>query len=180
YYLVQEYGFRVERERKESERKLIEAQGIRSFQQTVTQGITDSYLRWRGIEATLQLSQSNNTKIVIIGSAKDGLPIILGNVDTPQSAAPQPSSDNSAGPRDNNVSPQPLERTPADNLSAPADKRTNDIQPPAQGGSATDLEKRSNVTPIAPRSVLSRIGDFVSGIVHSSEPLKPPPLAARP
>ena len=83
YYLVQEYGFRVEREKKESERKQIEAYGIRDFQQTVTQGISDSYVRWRGIEATLQLAQSPNTKIVIIGSGKDGLPVILGNVDTP-------------------------------------------------------------------------------------------------
>jgi regulator of protease activity HflC (stomatin/prohibitin superfamily) len=78
YYIVQEYGFRVEREKKESERKRIEAQGIKQFQQTVTQGITPSYLQWRGIEATLQLSQSTNTKIVVIGGGKDGLPVILG------------------------------------------------------------------------------------------------------
>ena len=88
YYLVQEYGFRVEREKKESERKQIEANGIRDFQQTVTQGISDSYVRWRGIEATLQLAQSPNTKIVIIGSGKDGLPVILGNVDTPMQPNP--------------------------------------------------------------------------------------------
>ena len=81
YYVVLEYEFRVEREKRESERKKIEAQGIRDFQQIVTQGITDSYLRWRGIEATLQLSQSTNTKIVIVGSGKDGLPIILGKTD---------------------------------------------------------------------------------------------------
>ena len=81
YYVVLEYEFRVEREKRESERKKIEAQGIRDFQQIVTQGITDSYLRWRGIEATLQLSQSMNTKIVIVGSGKDGLPIILGKTD---------------------------------------------------------------------------------------------------
>jgi regulator of protease activity HflC (stomatin/prohibitin superfamily) len=81
YYVVLEYEFRVEREKRESERKKIEAQGIRDFQQIVTQGITDSYLRWRGIEATLQLSQSTNTKVVIVGSGKDGLPILLGNTD---------------------------------------------------------------------------------------------------
>jgi hypothetical protein len=62
--------------------KKVEAEGIRGFQQIVSQGISDSYLRWRGIEATLQLSQSTNSKVVIIGSAKDGLPIILGNLDT--------------------------------------------------------------------------------------------------
>jgi regulator of protease activity HflC (stomatin/prohibitin superfamily) len=79
YYISEEYKFRIEREKRESERKKIEAEGIRDFQQTVSQGISDSYLRWRGIEATLQLSQSTNAKTVIIGSRKDGLPVILGN-----------------------------------------------------------------------------------------------------
>jgi regulator of protease activity HflC (stomatin/prohibitin superfamily) len=78
YYISEEYKFRVEREKRESERKKIEAEGIRDFQQTVSQGISDSYLRWRGIEATLQLSQSTNAKTVIIGSGKDGLPVIRG------------------------------------------------------------------------------------------------------
>ena len=79
YYMIQEYKFRVQREAEESKRKQIEADGIAAFQKTVSQGISDSYLRWRGIEATLQLAQSPNAKIVIIGSGKDGLPIILGN-----------------------------------------------------------------------------------------------------
>ena len=86
YYISEEYKFRVAREKRESERKKIEAEGVRDFQQIVSQGISDSYLRWRGIEATLQLAQSNNSKVVIIGSAKDGLPIILGNLDTPPSS----------------------------------------------------------------------------------------------
>jgi prohibitin 2 len=85
FYIAEEYRYRVERERRESERKKIEAEGIRDFQQTVSQGISDSYLRWRGIEATLELSKSTNSKVVIIGGGKDGLPIILGNVDVPQS-----------------------------------------------------------------------------------------------
>src|SRR3954466_7702288 len=83
YYISEEYKFRIEREKRETERKRIEAEGIRDFQLTVSQGISDSYLRWRGIEATLQLSQSTNSKVVVIGSAKDGLPLILGNMDTP-------------------------------------------------------------------------------------------------
>jgi regulator of protease activity HflC (stomatin/prohibitin superfamily) len=85
YYIAEEYKFRVEREKRESERKKIEGEGIRDFQQIVSQGISESYLRWRGIEATLQLSQSTNAKVVIIGSGKDGLPVILGNADTPAS-----------------------------------------------------------------------------------------------
>ena len=87
FYLIQEYRYRVEREAQESRRKQIEANGIAAFQQTVSQGISDSYLRWRGIEATLALSQSQNSKIVVIGGGKDGLPIILGNVDPPAAAA---------------------------------------------------------------------------------------------
>ena len=98
YYIAEEYKFRVERERRESERKQIEAVGIRNFQQTVAQGISDSYLRWRGIEATLQLAQSTNSKVVIVGGGKDGLPIILGNVDSAVTAATGPGR-NAAGER---------------------------------------------------------------------------------
>jgi prohibitin 2 len=83
FYMIQEYKFRVQREAEESKRKQIEADGIAAFQRTVSQGISDSYLRWRGIEATIALAQSPNSKIVVIGSGKDGLPIILGNVDSP-------------------------------------------------------------------------------------------------
>ena len=89
YYMIQEYKFRVQREAEESKRKQIEADGIAAFQKTVSKGISDSYLRWRGIEATLALARSSNTKIVIIGSGKDGLPIILGN-DVPAAPAATP------------------------------------------------------------------------------------------
>src|ERR1700730_2928454 len=90
YYISEEYKFRVAREIRESERKKIEAEGIHEFQQIVSQGISDSYLRWRGIEATLQLAQSSNSKIVIVGTGKDGLPVILGNFDG--SPSPEPAS----------------------------------------------------------------------------------------
>jgi prohibitin 2 len=83
YYMIQEYKFRVQREAEESKRKQIEADGIAAFQKTVSQGISDSYLRWRGIEATLELAKSPNAKIVVIGSGKDGLPIILNGAEAP-------------------------------------------------------------------------------------------------
>lgn len=98
FYQIQEYRFRVEREAQESNRKQIEANGIAAFQKTVSQGISDSYLRWRGIEATLALALSHNAKIVVIGTGKDGLPIILGNVDTPTPATNQPSGSDGATP----------------------------------------------------------------------------------
>ena len=82
--LNQEYDYRLLREAKESQRKRIEAQGIKEFQDIISRGITDSYLRWRGIEATLALARSHNSKVVVIGAGKEGLPIILGNVDSPK------------------------------------------------------------------------------------------------
>jgi regulator of protease activity HflC (stomatin/prohibitin superfamily) len=88
YYIAEEYNFRVGREKGESERKKIEAEGIHAFQEIVSQGISASYLAWRGIEATLQLAQSTNAKVVIIGRAKDGLPAILGNANIRTPPAP--------------------------------------------------------------------------------------------
>jgi prohibitin 2 len=107
YYMIQEYKFRVEREAEESKRKQIEADGIAAFQKTVSQGISESYLRWRGIEATLLLAQSPNSKIVIIGSGKDGLPIILGNVDTPATGATPPAGAAGANPPSGTTPPPP-------------------------------------------------------------------------
>jgi prohibitin 2 len=121
YYIAQEYTFRVEREIKESQRKKIEAEGIREFQQIVSQGISDSYLRWRGIEATLQLSQSTNSKVVIIGGGKDGVPIILGNVDAPPPTERAPPPD--AGPRPTAAPPAtPSEKVAAGGLAEPSEK----------------------------------------------------------
>ncbi|MDP2208935.1 MAG: prohibitin family protein [Bacteroidota bacterium] len=65
------------KEKQEADRKAIEAQGISNFQKIVAQGISDPLLRWKGIEATIKIAESQNSKIVIIGSGKDGLPIIL-------------------------------------------------------------------------------------------------------
>jgi hypothetical protein len=126
YYIAEEYKFRVEREKRESERKKIEAEGIRDFQQTVSQGISETYLRWRGIEATLQLSQSTNAKVVVIGSGKDGLPIILGNVDTPAPPAgnTSPSGTNTMNKESTTAAGPavPLEKTPAAGLATPTEK----------------------------------------------------------
>lgn len=70
--------FVLERERQEAERKRIEAQGIADFQKIVSKGINAQLLQWKGIEATEALAKSENAKVVVIGSGKDGLPLILG------------------------------------------------------------------------------------------------------
>ena len=134
YYMINEYKFRVQREAEESKRKQIEADGIAAFQKTVSQGISDSYLRWRGIEATLALAQSPNTKIVIIGSGKDGLPIILGN-DVPTVPGAPPAG---APPAGTSAFPANTPPTPAPSAVPPAAGGSNGNKAPAgSSGEAT-------------------------------------------
>jgi prohibitin 1 len=71
-------SFRLQKETQEAQRKRIEAQGIRDFQQIVAQGISPQLLEWKGIEATENLAKSPNAKVVVIGNNKNGLPLILG------------------------------------------------------------------------------------------------------
>ena len=71
-------NFRLQKETQEAQRKRIEAQGIRDFQQIVAQGISPQLLEWKGIEATENLAKSVNSKVVVIGNNKNGLPLILG------------------------------------------------------------------------------------------------------
>ena len=71
-------SFILQKEKQEAERKRIEAQGIADFQKIVAQGISPQLLEWKGIEATEKLATSANSKVVIVGNSKTGLPIILG------------------------------------------------------------------------------------------------------
>lgn len=75
---AEKYVYKIDREKKEKERKMIEAEGIKEFQRIVSEGISDKLLRWKGIEATQDLAKSENAKVVIIGNSADGLPLILG------------------------------------------------------------------------------------------------------
>jgi regulator of protease activity HflC (stomatin/prohibitin superfamily) len=68
--------FVLDRERQEADRKKIEATGIAEFQRIVSQSINENLLRWKGIEATEKLANSQNAKVVVVGG-KDGLPLIL-------------------------------------------------------------------------------------------------------
>ena len=73
------YKFRLDREKSEAERKRLEAQGISDFNKIISASLTDKILKQRGIEATLELAKSTNSKVVVVGAGKDGLPLILGN-----------------------------------------------------------------------------------------------------
>ena len=69
------------KESKEAERKRIEAEGMSDFQRIVTKTITPQLLKWKGVEATQELSKSPNSKVIVIGNGDGDLPIILGGND---------------------------------------------------------------------------------------------------
>jgi len=75
--LALEYKFKLERAKQEAERQRIQADGEAIANRIVNSSLSESLLRMRGIEATIKLSDSHNAKTVIIGSGKDGLPLIL-------------------------------------------------------------------------------------------------------
>jgi len=169
FYQIQEFKYRVAREAEESKRKQIEANGIAAFQRTVSEGISDSYLRWRGIEATLLLAQSPNAKIVVIGSGKDGLPIILGNVDTPAALGSAPK------PADGRMTPN--DKTPAAS-SAPTDKMPPGASstmpgatPPAGGSTGGEPPGRSSSDSTLPASDKMPLADSSAA---PASPDKPP------
>ena len=74
-----EYEFKLESARKEAEKVRIDAQGKADANRILNSSLTTNILRDKGIEATTKLSESPNSKVTVIGSGKDGLPIILGN-----------------------------------------------------------------------------------------------------
>ncbi|EXJ16194.1 prohibitin family protein [Imhoffiella purpurea] len=146
---VQEYAFRAKREKYESDRKAIEAQGIRRFQEIVTPAISESYLRWRGIEATLKLAESKNTKVVVIGNSANGLPLIL---DTRTELPAEMASVPAAVPDvfDGKI-PDP---------SLPETRETPDPSQPVSNPDGSDLETGN--PPATPTEPADRTGDIPS------------------
>jgi len=80
--LTLEYKYRLEQETKESERKRIEAAGVRDYS-VIAGKVSADVLRWRGIEAALELAKSTNAKTMILGNSPAGMPIMLNFTDTP-------------------------------------------------------------------------------------------------
>ncbi|MBT8266936.1 MAG: prohibitin family protein [Bacteroidia bacterium] len=74
-----EYEFRLVTADKEAQKQRIEAQGKADANRILSASLTDKILQDKGIDATLKLAESPNSKVVLIGSGDDGLPIILGN-----------------------------------------------------------------------------------------------------
>ena len=72
------YKYRLERETSEADRMRIEAQGIADYNRIISASLTTNILKQKGIDATLKLAESANSKVVVIGAGDDGMPLILG------------------------------------------------------------------------------------------------------
>ena len=74
----QAYKYKLDKEKQEAERIRIEAEGKAEANRILNASLTTNILREKGIQATLKLAESPNSKIVVVGNS-DGLPLILGN-----------------------------------------------------------------------------------------------------
>lgn len=136
--LKEEYQFRLQRERDEATRKKIEAGGIKEFQELVQSNLTEDMLRWRGIQATVELANSENSKVVVIGSGNQsglGLPIIMGGWDK------GPDGDREGVPKrladPDATEPSPLGSTPRSAASTAAPDAPAPLTPLHLGGGLT-------------------------------------------
>jgi regulator of protease activity HflC (stomatin/prohibitin superfamily) len=77
--LAEAYEFKLEREREEAKRKMIEAWGYAQYNQIVATSLSPEVLQWKGIQVSKELAASENAKIIVIGNGPEGLPIILGS-----------------------------------------------------------------------------------------------------
>jgi regulator of protease activity HflC (stomatin/prohibitin superfamily) len=83
-HIAEAYVFRIEREKQEKERKLIEAEGIQKYNELISKSLDDKILKWQGIQATENISKSPNSKVVLIGNGPNGLPVVMSLGDTPK------------------------------------------------------------------------------------------------
>jgi regulator of protease activity HflC (stomatin/prohibitin superfamily) len=127
--LAASYEFRLISAKQEAERQRIQAIGLRNFYSIVQAALTDKLLTWRGIEATVEVSKSPNTKIVIVGGNKDQMPLILGSDITRTSPTPEQP----VPPISGNASPLPnwADLPPIFELPQPAKPQA---VPPTAGG----------------------------------------------
>ena len=112
-----ENQFKLQAERQEAERLSIQATGLRNFYTIVQDALTDKLLTWRGIDATIQIAKSPNSKVVIVGGGRNQLPLILGSDLTKSDGAPGKDSAEAA--------PDDVTPTPG-SLPSPSPKNPNE------------------------------------------------------
>ena len=74
-----EYEFKIEQAEKEAQRQIIEAEGKAKANRILSASLTENVLKDKGIEATVQLAESPNSKVIVVGAGDHGMPLILGN-----------------------------------------------------------------------------------------------------
>jgi len=74
-----EYEFTIQKAQKEAERQKIDAEGKATANKILNASLSENILKEKGIQATIELAKSPNSKVIVIGSGKDGMPLILGN-----------------------------------------------------------------------------------------------------
>ncbi|XWN30170.1 MAG: prohibitin family protein [Devosia sp.] len=151
---VQTHKFRLELEQIEAERKRIEAIGIQQFYAVVGEALTPALLTWRGIEATIQVARSNNSKVVIVGGGQDQMPLILGSdiSKLPEKPAPTTSSTDGdiPGPADFDSLP-PLFPDPRDpNVISPSDPSTGTTSMAPTTSDTPSADTATTTTPAEP------------------------------
>nr|QDA77049.1 membrane protease subunit stomatin/prohibitin-like protein [Jahnella sp. MSr9139] len=109
--LMLEYEYKLEREEKEAERKRTEAAGIRDYN-LIASRVSPDLLRWRGVDATVELARSQNSKVVVIGGGQGGLPVIL-NLDGAGAAPAAPGAPAAATPAQGAPAAAPAAAAPA-------------------------------------------------------------------
>src|SRR5476651_2252444 len=115
-------------------------------------GISQSYLVMRGIEATLELAKSPNAKIVMFGNQNTDLPFVLNSMlnapQTPQKAPAPGETSEEPAPADTRGTTQPSATAP---------------RPPNRAGIATEMPR-----------LLQRMNPLPT----TTPPAAPPPVAA--
>ena len=136
------YEFRLISQKQEAERQRVQAIGLRNFYSIVQPALTDKLLTWRGIEATVELSKSPNSKVVIVGGNKEQMPLILGSDITRSSPTPEQP----VPPVSGNASPLPNWAQLPPIFESPQPTQPSAIPPTAGGTPVPSLGPRTGDT----------------------------------
>ena len=181
YYIAEEYKFRVEREKRESERKKIEAEGIRDFQQTVSQGISDlipALARHRGDASTFAIHECENSHHRQRERRSADHPQ-HGHVSARRGST-QPAENDTGKQRPTAAGPaMPLEKTQAEALATPAEEdpavdfgysaRSSYAFCCCSGGAALVLAAQSRDDQVLSPDLVGRNGAEGSGSLKSAD-----------
>jgi regulator of protease activity HflC (stomatin/prohibitin superfamily) len=151
-HLAEAYIFKIEREEREAERKRVEAGGIRDYNEIVQSSLSDKILYWKSIQASLELSKSQNSKVVVIGGGKNGLPI-FGNIPIDfvseselDRQEPSPSDESTDEPRtsvsETEKEPEREIESSSPERSVPADSEMPAEQSQETGSAETDTQRQ--------------------------------------